>query len=208
MSTQDTTPTQDTATFLAQSIVQEGLNIEAIKAQLAEGRATEKDAFRQAVRLSESIATACQWFNSAEGKTQRETDGIQWKQYDMTREVFGLGKTQSAQYVKVAKLIEENDKLLSDYETFVKLQKDADELEQYGLKGLVRYAKDEQSGDDEDKPEVEASFKFGDVSGKFYSDGVVDLGKNSTADVENALLYMLEEVRKVNYESGHESKVA
>jgi len=199
MSTSNTnTAVQDTATFLAQSIVQEGLRIDEIKQQLANNRATEKDAFFFAVQLSQSIASACEWFNSAEGKTQRDVDGIVWKQYDMTKAIFNLGKTQSAQYVKVAKLVGENAKLVEHYTEFVKLQKDSDELEQYGLKGLVRFAKDEESGDEEVKAEVVTQFTFGKGSDGLKvtidSDGVVNTFGNSVLDLQNMIQLLAEQV--------------
>ena len=201
MSTSNTnTATQDTATFLAQSIVQEGLRIDEIKQQLANNRATEKDAFFFAVQLSQSIASACEWFNSAEGKTQRDVDGIVWKQYDMTKAIFKLGKTQSAQYVKVAKLVGENAKLVEHYVSFVKLQKDSDELEQYGLKGLVRFAKDEEAGDDEEKVEVISQFTFGKGKEGFKvtldANGVVNTFGNSVLDLQNVLAIMADALAK------------
>ena len=201
MSTSNTnTAVQDTATFLAQSIVQEGLRIDEIKQQLANNRATEKDAFFYAVQLSQSIASACEWFNSAEGKTQRDVDGIVWKQYDMTKAIFKLGKTQSAQYVKVAKLVGENAKLVEHYTEFVKLQKDSDELEQYGLKGLVRFAKDEESGDDEEKVEVVSQFTFGKGKEGFKvtldANGVVNTFGNSVLDLQNVLAIMADALAK------------
>ena len=198
MSTETTT--QDTQTFLAQSIVQDGLRINEIKQQLANNRATEKDAFFFAVQLSQSIASACAWFNSAEGKTQREVDGIVWKQYDMTKAVFNLGKTQSAQYVKVAKLVGENAKLVEHYIEFVKLQKDSDELEVYGLKGLVRYAKDEETTEDEDKALIVSQFTFGTGKDGFKvtldENGVVNTFGNSVADLQNVLEIMADALAK------------
>ena len=198
MSTETTT--QDTQTFLAQSIVQDGLRINEIKQQLANNRATEKDAFFFAVQLSQSIASACAWFNSAEGKTQRDVDGIVWKQYDMTKAVFNLGKTQSAQYVKVAKLVGENAKLVEHYIEFVKLQKDSDELEVYGLKGLVRYAKDEETTEDEDKAEIVSQFTFGKGKEGFKvtldENGLVNTFGNSVADLQNVLEIMADALAK------------
>jgi len=194
------TTTQDTSTFLAQSIVQEGLRIDEIKQQLANNRATEKDAFFYAVQLSQSIELACMWFNSHEGKTQRDVDGIVWKQYDMTKAVFNLGKTQSAQYVKVAKLVQANSKLVEHYVEFVKLQKDSDELEQYGLKGLVRYAKDEESTDEEEKAEIVSQFTFGKGKEGFKvtldADGVVNTFGNSVLDLQNVFAIMADALAK------------
>jgi len=188
------TTTQDTATFLAQSIVQEGLRIDEIKQQLANNRASEKDTFRYSVQLSQSVALACAWFNSAEGKTQRDVDGIVWKQYDMTKAIFKLGKTQSAQYVKVAKLVANNSKLVDEYVEFVKLQKDSDELEQYGLKGLVRYAKDEEATEEEEKAIIVGKLTFGTGKDGFKvtldENGVVNTFGNSVLDLQNVLAIM------------------
>ena len=200
MSTETNTATQDTATFLSQSIVQEGLRIDEIKQQLANNRATEKDAFFYAVQLSQSIASACAWFNSPEGKTQRDVDGIVWKQYDMTKAIFKLGKTQSAQYVKVAKLVGENAKLVEHYTEFVKLQKDSDELEQYGLKGLVRYAKDEEATEEEEKAIIVGKLTFGAGKDGFKvtldENGVVNTFGNSVLDLQNVLAIMSDALDK------------
>ena len=202
------TPSEAKADFLGMDDVKIGLNISYVQELVSAVKASQGEAFKQAMYLGQEIYGGIQWYNSADGKLQREVSGIEWNVADMGREVYGLGKTQLYNYNKAYKATLDNDTILGDYKEFVRNEQQAGEDVELTLKGFLNYVKEENAPiEDEDKSEVEASFKFGSIGAKFYDDGRVELGKNSIFDVENALLHMLEEVRKVNHESGHEQKV-
>ena len=199
------TASEAKADFLGMDEVKVGLNIKYVKELVGSVKGAQSEAFKQAMYLGQEIYGGIQWYNSADGKLQREVSGIEWNVAEMGREVYGLGKTQLYNYNKAYKATLDNDTILADYKEFVRNEQQAGEDVELTLKGFLNYVKEENAPvEDEDKSEVEASFKFGSIGAKFYDDGRVELGKNSIFDVENALLHMLEEVRKVNHESGHE----
>jgi len=196
------------ADFLSMDEVKIGLNVDYVKSLVNTVNASYGETFKQAMFLGQEVFNGIKWYNSKEGKLQREVSGIEWDVADMGREVYGLGKTQLYNYNKAYKATLEHFAIVGDYKEYVSNERKAGEDVQLTLKGFLNYVKEENAPveDDADKSEVEASFKFGSIAAKFYDDGRVELGKNSIFDVENALLHMLEEVRKVNHESGHEAK--
>ena len=196
--------TTSVETFLAQSEVQVGLDITNINDLISQVKRQQKDSFESMIHLSGKIANAIKWYNSAEGKKNREVDGITWNVADMGKAVFGLGKTQLYNYRKVDTANNGSATLIGDYKEFVKNEVAADVDTELSLKGFLRYASEDAaavSGGGEEgegegevkeaKPTVDGSVKFGDIKASFMSDGSIDLKGNSKEDIKIALESML-----------------
>jgi hypothetical protein len=197
--------TTSVETFLAQSEVQVGLDITNINDLIGQVKRQQKDSFESMIQLSGKIANAIKWYNSAEGKKNREVDGITWNVADMGKAVFGLGKTQLYNYRKVDTANNGSATLIGDYKEFVKNEVAADVDTELSLKGFLRYATEDaaavsggggEEGEGEGegaeaKPTVEGSVKFGEIKASFMSDGSIDLKGNSKEDIKIALESML-----------------
>ena len=188
---------QNLVQFFNNNATLQGLQQGRAKGLIQDIKGEQKATFDRIMQLADIIGKGIVWYNSAEGKVQREVAGIEWNVADMGREVYGLGKTQLYNYNKAYKAMQDNDRILKDYKEFVSNEQKAGEDVELTLKGFLAYVKEENAPvEDEDKSVVEASFKFGSIGAKFYDDGRVELGKNSLIDVENALEYMLQQVRE------------
>ena len=115
----------------------------------------QKATFDRIMQLADIIGKGIVWYNSAEGKVQREVAGIEWNVADMGREVYGLGKTQLYNYNKAYKAMEDNDRILGDYKEFVSNEQKAGEDVELTLKGFLAYVKEENAPvEDEDKSQL------------------------------------------------------
>ncbi len=185
-------------TFLNEASNAEKLNVKLIKALINEEARSEKDSFELSINLAIKLHESTEWYNSKDGKTQREVDGVEADMYTMCKEVFNLGKTQASNYRKVAKGMIDNKSILKEYCEFVKNEKKAGEDERYGLKGFMRYIKDEVAPS-EDKVEILSRFTFGtgkdaikvtaDVDGNLNNFG------NSSADIIATMEILLQQVK-------------
>ena len=182
--------------FFNNSSTLEGLQQSRAKGLIQDIKGEQKATFDRMIQLAGIIGEGIEWYNSADGKVQRDVAGIEWNVADMGREVYGLGKTQLYKYNNTHKAIQENGNILGEYKEFVSNEQRAGEDVELSLAGFLAYVKEENAPvTDEDKTQVDASFKFGSIGAKFYEDGRIELGKNSIHDVEMALESMLEQVR-------------
>jgi len=185
--------------FLQCDEVLKGLNIEAVKTLQKTTNKSEREVFDMKIQLSKLIGKSIEWYNSPEGKVQRELSEITWNVSDMAKEVYNLGKTQLYTYNKVCKALNENKDILKEYTTFVRNEKRAGESEVYSLKGFIRYVAEETAAhSDEDKPEILIRFAMGKgkdaIKFSVLDNSEVQLHGNAQFDVENALLDALEKL--------------
>jgi len=194
-------PQADLQNFLAVESVQKGLKIVEIKQSLSAVNVSEKETFKKSMETAEYIGQAVQWYGSEDGKIQRKLDNIKFNITIMAREVFDLGKTQFYEYNNCYKAHIGNANILKEYVSFVEMQKKAGEHEKYTLLGFLRYANEEEAGDDEEVVDYPTKFVSGEgkeaIKGRMTSEDVIDLQGNSVDDVLNMVEHFKAQLMKL-----------
>jgi len=201
MSKVKVTPEADLQNFLAVDSVQKGLKIVEIKNGLKQVNVSEKETFKRSMETAEYIGQAVLWYGGEDGKIQRKLDNIKFNITILAREVFDLGKTQFYEYNNCYKAHMKNDKILKEYVKFVEMQKKAGENEKYTLLGFLRYANEEETGEDEDLIDYPTKFVTGKgkaaIKCRMTSDDVIDLQGNSIDDVLNVAEHLVKQLLKM-----------
>jgi len=74
--------------FLQCDEVLKGLNVEAVKTLQKTTNKSEREVFDMKIKLSKLIGKSIEWYNSPDGKIQRELSEVTWNVSDMAKEVY------------------------------------------------------------------------------------------------------------------------
>jgi hypothetical protein len=190
-------------------------NVRNIQRQIENG---QKKKFEQSLTLSTLVANGFAWFKSAEGKTLRKEEGLEWTSEDFAMKVYGWQKSFFHKMVKAGGLATEV------VDTF---KAKCEELEQQGekpvrtIEGLLKFAKQveetpegeggEGEGEGGEGAQVETrekvvltlslkgeQFGMGNVSARVMSNG--DLKTTNTTDEIRQAIAILTSLLPMNNE--------
>jgi hypothetical protein len=151
--------------FLSNANVQTALSLREIRTVQRTLTNGQKKKFEQTLTLSKLVLNAVNWFNSQEGKTVCNEEGISWTNEEIGNKVFGWQKSFFYKVVKAAKLEE------AIVETF---KTKCDQAEANGqdanrsLEGLLKFAKQSETV-------AEASGNEGEETGEETGEAEIEI---------------------------------
>ena len=188
--------------FLENPEIKQALQLGEFKKLKTEGINAQKKKFITSLKLSSLVASSFEWFQSEEGKSKMNEEGISWNAEEFASKVFGYKKSFFYRLVKVGKL---DIEVITSFDTFCTEQERStgnDNLR--NLQNLLKFAKDgtlpteteesEESGEDESEEsgEVKTVFVFTyknedgkNVSVRILSDNTIKT-TNENAEISEA----------------------
>lgn len=123
--------------FLSNANVQTALNLREIRTAQRTITNGQKKKFEQTLALSKLVLNAVNWFQSEEGKTICNEEGISWTNEEIGNKVFGWQKSFFYKVLKAAKI---DDGIIETFKTKCTEAENNNQDANRSLEGLIKFA--------------------------------------------------------------------
>lgn len=123
--------------FLSNANVQTALNLREIRTAQRTITNGQKKKFEQTLALSKLVLNAVNWFQSEEGKTICNEEGISWTNEEIGNKVFGWQKSFFYKVLKAAKIDAE---IIETFKTKCTEAENNNQDANRSLEGLIKFA--------------------------------------------------------------------
>jgi len=115
---------------------------------ISELNTTEKSTFDRQIKLAKIVFKGNEWFKSPEGQQELDYRGIVLTKEEFMRDIFGYSKSFFYDMAKVGKLADETAVVGKYKRECTKLESQNDKQAVRSIKGLLKFAKAVENGDE------------------------------------------------------------
>ena len=153
------------ADFLSLPSVRSQVNFATIENLINEVSDAKKNKFDKSLKLAKLVTQSLEWFNKPETKVQLEDEGIEWSNTEVFfNRVFGWQKSFGYKMNKAGKLQIEQSSVVTKFKRECTRAENNGEDAQRSIEALLKYAKNEQNGAEENEVTREKTYATFSIS--------------------------------------------